>query len=155
MERRAFVNTGSAAAVGLAVGAGLLPDAARAQDAAGWNKLAFDSRTLADVAKALGGGTPAESRELLLQAPEIAENGAVVRISVQSQLPATSLIALVVDKNPNALAAMFEIPAGTDASVATNVKLGQSSLVYAVARSGDKLYYAVRDVKVTLGGCGA
>lgn len=155
MERREFMHKGTgAAALGLVAGAGLLPQHAAAQNAAGWNKAAFDTKTLAEAVKALGGGTAVESKDLLLQAPEIAENGAVVRIGAQSNLPNTSQVAFVIEKNPNALAAVFDIPAGTDATVSTNVKMGQSTNVYAVAKSGDKFYYAAKEVKVTLGGCG-
>ena len=92
--------------------------------------------------------------ELLLQAPEIAENGSVVRVAAQSSLPNTVQIAFIVEKNPNALAALFDIAAGTDANVSTNIKMGQSSHVYALAKVGDKYFYAVKEVKVTLGGCG-
>ena len=156
MERREFMNkSGAAAAIGLAAGAGLRPATAAAQDAAvAWNKAAFESKTLADTVKAMGGGTAVESSDLVLQAPEIAENGAMVRIGAQSHLPATTQLALLVEKNPNALAAMFDLPDGTDANVSTSVKMGQSSNVYAVAKAGDKFYYAVKEVKVTLGGCG-
>ena len=154
MERRDFLHrTASAIAV-----VTVLP-AAHAQTAAanapGWNKVAFDSKTLADAAKAMGAtGAPIESKDLMLRAPEIAENGNVVRIGAQSNIAGTTQIALVVEKNPSALAAMFEVPVGTDANVETNIKMGQSSNVYALAKAGDKYYYAVKEVKVTLGGCG-
>lgn len=154
MERREFMNHTTAAALGVAGGAGLLPMAAQAQDAAGWNKAAFEAKTLADTVKAMGGGTATASAELLLDAPEIAENGAMVRLGVQSRLPGTTLLALLVEKNPNALAALFELQPGTDAQLATNVKMNQSSNVYAVAKAGGKFYYAAKEVKVTLGGCG-
>jgi len=154
MERREFLaGSSGATALALAAASGLTP--AYAQNAPGWNKAAFDSKSLADVAKALGAtSAPVESKELLLQAPEIAENGNVVRVAAQSNLPNTAQIALVVEKNPNALAAVFDIPAGTDANVSTNLKMGQSSNVYALAKVGDKFFYAVKEVKVTLGGCG-
>lgn len=154
MERRDFLTSSSGAtALALAAASGLSP--AYAQNAPGWNKAAFDSKSLADVAKALGAtSAPVESKELLLQAPEIAENGNVVRVGAQSNMLNTTLIALVVEKNPNALAAMFDIPSGTDANVSTNIKMGQSSNVYALAKVGDKFFYAVKEVKVTLGGCG-
>ena len=154
MERREFLaGSSGATALALAAASGLTP--AYAQNAPGWNKAAFDSKSLADVAKALGAtSAPVESKELLLQAPEIAENGNVVRVAAQSNLPNTAQIALVVEKNPNALAAIFDIPAGTDANVSTNIKMGQSSNVYALAKVGDKFFYAVKEVKVTLGGCG-
>ncbi|HSV53727.1 MAG TPA: thiosulfate oxidation carrier protein SoxY [Burkholderiaceae bacterium] len=155
MERREFMHKGTgAAALGLAAAAGLAPATAGAQNAPGWNKNAFDTKSLADAVKALGGGTAVESKDLVLQAPEIAENGNVVRIGAQSNIPGTTQVALVIEKNPNALAAVFDIPAGTDANVSTNVKMGQSSNVYALAKAGDKFFYSVKEVKVTLGGCG-
>lgn len=155
MERREFMHKGSGvAALGLAAAAGLAPAAASAQTAPGWNKAAFESKTLAEAVKALGGSTATESKDVVLMAPEIAENGNVVRIGAQSNVPGTTQVAFVVEKNPNTLAALFDIPPGTDASVATNVKMGQSSNVYAVAKAGDKFLYAVKEVKVTLGGCG-
>lgn len=154
MERRDFLHRTGATAVALAAA---LP-AAHAQTAAnapGWNKAAFDSKTLAEAAKAMGAtGAPVESKDLMLRAPEIAENGNVVRIGAQSNIAGTTQIAFVVEKNPSALAAMFDVPAGTDANVETNIKMGQSSNVYALAKAGDKYYYAVKEVKVTLGGCG-
>jgi sulfur-oxidizing protein SoxY len=154
MERRDFLASGSSAtALALAAATGLTP--AYAQNAPGWNKAAFDTKSLADAAKALGAtSAPVESKELVLQAPEIAENGAVVRVSAQSNIASTSQISFVVDKNPYALAASFDVPAGTDANFSTNIKMGQSSNVYALAKVGDKFFYAVKEVKVTLGGCG-
>ena len=146
MERRDFLASGSSAtALALAAASGLTP--AHAQSAAGWNKTAFDSKTLADAAKAMGASSaPVESKDLILQAPEIAENGAVVRIGAQSNIANTSQISFVVEKNPSALAASFDIPAGTDANVSTNIKMGQSSNVYALAKAGDKYFYAVKEV---------
>jgi sulfur-oxidizing protein SoxY len=154
MERREFLaNSSGAGALALAAASGLTP--AHAQSAPGWNKAAFEGKSLAEVAKALGAGAaPVESKELVLQAPEIAENGSVVRVAAQSSLPGTVQIAFIVEKNPNALAALFEVPAGTDANVSTNIKMAQSSQVYALAKAGDKYFYAVKEVKVTLGGCG-
>jgi sulfur-oxidizing protein SoxY len=152
MERREFLAS-SSGALALAAASGLTP--AHAQNAPGWNKAAFDGKSLAEVAKALGASAaPVESQELLLQAPEIAENGSVVRVAAQSRLPNTAQIVFIVEKNPNALVALFDVPAGTDANVSTNIKMGQSSNVYALARVGDKYFYAVREVKVTMGGCG-
>lgn len=154
MERRDFLASGSGAtALALAAATGLAP--AHAQTAPGWNKAAFETKSLADAAKAMGAtSAPVESKDLVLQAPEIAENGAVVRVAAQSNIANTTQIAFVVEKNPFALAASFDIPAGTDANVSTNVKMGQSSNVYALAKAGDKFFYSVKEVKVTLGGCG-
>ncbi len=156
MERRNFLNRTGAAAVAMAATG--LP-AAHAQtaivNAPGWNKAAFETKSLLDAAKAMGAtSAPVESRDLVLRVPEIAENGNVVRVGAQSNIAGTTQIAFVVEKNPSALAADFDIMAGTDANVETNIKMGQSSNVYALAKAGDKYYYAVKEVKVTLGGCG-
>lgn len=154
MERREFLASSSGAtALALAAASGIAP--AYAQSASGWNTAAFDTKSLAEAAKAMGAtSAPVESKELILQAPEIAENGSVVRVGAQSNLPNTTQISFVVEKNPSALGAIFDIPAGTDANVATNIKMAQSSNVYALAKVGDKYFYAVKEVKVTLGGCG-
>ena len=157
MERREFVQTTSgAAALGLAASVGLFPGAALSQNAAQstWNKAAFEAKSLADVVKALGGGTATESADVVLSAPEIAENGNVVRIGAQSAAAGVTWLGLVIEKNPAALAAGFDVMAGTEASMSTNVKMGQSSNVYALAKVGDKFIYAVKEIKVTLGGCG-
>ena len=124
--------------------------------AAGWNKAAFETKTMDETMKALGGsGAPAQSKDITFFAtPDIAENGAVVPIGVTSNLPKTDAIAILVEKNPNMLAALFELPAGTEASVSTRVKMGQSSNVYALVRADGKYHVASKEIKVTLGGCG-
>ena len=154
MKRREFVQSTSGAAVlGLAVSAGLFPAAASAQTA--WNKAAFEAKSLADVVKAMGGSAAAtESKDVTLSAPEIAENGNVVRLGAQSALAGTTWLGLVVEKNPSALTAGFDVIEGTEPNMSTNVKMGQSTNVYALAKVGDKFFYAVKEVKVTLGGCG-
>jgi sulfur-oxidizing protein SoxY len=153
MQRREFIQSGTgAAALGLAAASGWSP--AQAADAPGWNRTAFSAKSLADVVKALGGATAVESKDVsFLQAPEIAENGSSVRFGIQSNLPGTTQLALVVEKNPFALAALFDIAAGTDAQITTHLKMQETSNVYALARAGDKFYYAVKNVTVTLGGC--
>jgi sulfur-oxidizing protein SoxY len=153
MERREFVQKSSGALVlAFASSAGLIPSLASAQTA--WSKTAFESKTLADVVKALGGSSAAASKDVSLAAPEIAENGNVVRLGAQSSIPGTTWVGLVVEKNPNALTAGFDVYPGTEANMQTNVKMGQSSNVYALAKVGDKFFYSVKEVKVTLGGCG-
>ena len=153
MERREFVRKSSGAlALGLTASAGLIPTMASAQTV--WNKTAFESKSLADAVKAMGGSSATESKEVTLSAPEIAENGNVVRLGAQSAMAGTTWLGLLVEKNPAALTAGFDIYPGTDANMSTNVKMGQSSNVYALAKVGDKFFYAVKEVKVTLGGCG-
>jgi sulfur-oxidizing protein SoxY len=151
MSTRREILTRSGAVAGMLAGAGLLPSAAQAA----WNEAAFNARTLADVAKALGGGAPVESKEVTITGPDIAENGAVVPVGVSSVLPGVKRLAILVEKNPNALAAVFEVSDRVDANFSTRVKMGQSSNVYAVAMTGDgRVLFAQKEIKVTLGGCG-
>ena len=154
MDRREILKAGGGAGVmALAVAAGLLePEEAFAQQQ--WNKPAFSTRSFADTVKALGGGGSTESAEIRLTAPDIAENGAVVPISVESRLPKTQMIAIMVEKNPNTLSADFEIPDGTDPFVTTRVKMAETSNIYALVKADGKYYHAVKETKVTIGGCG-
>ena len=150
-KRREFMKlTG---VLGLMAAAGLIT-AEEAQAQQDWNKAAFEQKTTADVVKALGGASTATSGDITINAPDIAENGAVVPIGVASKIPNTQGIYILVEKNPNALAAGFTIPAGTEPNVSTRVKMGQTSNVHAVVKAGDKFYVASKEVKVTLGGCG-
>ncbi len=151
-RREVLKGTGGMAIMGLAIAAGLMkPGSARAE---GWNKAAFDTKTLGDAVKALGGGAPAESKDIAITSPDIAENGAVVPFTIFSNLPKTESIAVLVEKNPNILAANFTIPDGTEPWVNTRVKMGQTSNVIALVKADGKYYYASKEVKVTLGGCG-
>jgi sulfur-oxidizing protein SoxY len=151
-QRRDFVKlTG---VFGLLAAAGLLtPKEAWAQQQA-WNKAAFDSKTMPEAIKALGGAAPAESADITITAPDIAENGAVVPVAVASKIPNTQAVYILVEKNPSSLAAGFTIPAGTDPNVSTRIKMGQTSNVYGVVKADNKFYVASKEVKVTLGGCG-
>ena len=152
VHRREFVR--SASVLGLMVSAGLLSARqARAQQQA-WNKAAFEAKSLDDTVKALGGSSSAQSADITITAPDIAENGAVVPVGVTSKIPNTQSVYILVEKNPNALAAGFGIPAGTEANVATRIKMGQTSNVHAVVKADNKFYVATKEVKVTLGGCG-
>jgi len=114
---------------------------------------AFDARHLEDIFKALG-TVPEDSNLIQLETPDIAENGAVVPVSVTSTLPDTRKIYIAIEKNPNPLAAVFSIPEGTDAWVSTRVKVAQTCVIYALVEAGGKLYKVGRETKVTLGGCG-
>ncbi len=155
-DRRRILKAGGAAAVfGMFIAAGLIrPSDALAQTA--WNKEAFGSKTLNDVVKAYGGAGVVPTTDVSWgSTPEIAENGAVVPINITSRVPNTQSIAVLIEKNPNALAAKFDFPAGTDPTLSTRVKIGQSSNVHALIKTADGKYFvATREVKVTLGGCG-
>jgi sulfur-oxidizing protein SoxY len=138
---------------GLLAAAGLLTTREAFAQQQAWNKAAFETKSMADTYKVLG-GTPAESADISITAPDIAENGAVVPVGVTSKIPNTQAVYILVEKNPNMLAAGFNIPQGTEPNVATRIKMGQTSNVYAVVKAGDKYYVASKEVKVTLGGCG-
>jgi sulfur-oxidizing protein SoxY len=136
----------------LLAGAGLLPQAAQAA----YNTAAFEVKTLADLAKVLGASAPAESKDVAVTGPDTAENGAVVPVGMSTSLPGVRKLLLLVEKNPSVLSAMFDVSDAVEANFTTRVKMGQSSNVYAVAMLADgRLLYAVKDIKVTLGGCGA
>jgi sulfur-oxidizing protein SoxY len=105
--------------------------------------------------KALGGSAPAQSKDItFFQTPDIAENGAVVPIGITSAIPKTESIAILIEKNPNMLAAVFDLPPGTEPSLSTRVKMGQSSNVYALVKADGKYYVASKEIKITIGGCG-
>ena len=148
--RRDMLAT-SAKVASLLAAAGLLPASAQAA----WNKSAFEAKNLADVAKAFGGGAPAANAGVTIEGPDIAENGAVVPVGCASTLPGVKRLMLLVEKNPNALAAAFDVTDSVEPNFKTRVKMGQSSNVFAVAMTGDgKVFFAQKEIKVTLGGCG-
>jgi len=154
-QRREVLKTGGGVTLLTLVAAAgwLRPGDALAADA--WNKAAFETKTMDETLKALGGAAPAQSKDItFFQTPDIAENGAVVPVGVTSAIPKTESIAILIEKNPNMLAAVFDIPAGTDPSLSTRVKMGQSSNVYALVKADGKYYMASKEIKVTLGGCG-
>jgi len=133
----------------LLVGCGALTmEQAYAADAPG-----FDAKSLDEALKSLG-GKAADSKDVTITSPDIAENGAVVPITVTSALAKTEAIYILVEKNPFPLTASFAIPEGTEAYVSTRVKMGESTKVYAVVKADGKLYSAAKETKVTLGGCG-
>lgn len=151
MQTRRQTLKQSAVVAGLLAGTGLFP-----QYALAFNKEAFSAKTLNDALAALGAsGAPTESGDVTLTAPDIAENGAVVPLALSTTLPNVKQMVLLVEKNPNALVAVFNVNDSVDPSFATRSKMGQSSDVYAVAITADgKAHYAKKEVKVTLGGCG-
>ncbi|MFM8756408.1 thiosulfate oxidation carrier protein SoxY [Limnohabitans sp.] len=139
-----------------AVLAGLLAAAGYPQFAlAAFNKAAFDAKNVQDAVKAAGGTGLAESKEVTVIGPDIAENGAVVPLGASTTLAGVKRMLILVEKNPAALVAMFHVSDAVDANFSTRAKMGQSSDVYAVAIMNDgRALWAKKEVKVTLGGCG-
>ncbi len=151
MQTRRQMLAHSATVAGLMAAAGLLPASAMAA----WNGGAFEAKNMADLMKALGGSAPAESKDVTVTGPDIAENGAVVPVGASTSLPGVKRLLILIEKNPSMLAASFDVTDAVDANVATRVKMGQSSDVFAVAMMNDgKVLFAKKEVKVTLGGCG-
>jgi sulfur-oxidizing protein SoxY len=151
--RRKFLTAiGALVPLALTAGAGLL----RAGNAvaATWNKTGFDAKAAADAMKSLGVTGAQVSKDIVLAAPDIAENGAQVPVTVTSKIPNTQSISIVVDKNPFPLSSTFDFSSGADGYVSTKLKLGQTSNVTAVVKADGKFYTATREVKVTIGGCG-
>jgi len=131
---------------------GLAPVFAAASDK--YPEDAFKQKSNADAIKSLYGKTAEPSDKVKLDAPEIAENGGVVPISVSSTLADVTSISILVSENPNALAASYKIPPGTIPSVANRLKMAKTSNVIAIVEAGGKLYSTTKEVKVTVGGCG-
>ena len=150
MQTRRETLKHSAVVAGLLAAAGLFPQMALAYD-----KTAFDAKNLADVLKALGASAPVESKDVAIGGPDIAENGAVVPLTASTTLAGVKQLLILVEKNPSVLVALFNITDSVEPNFATRAKMGQSSDVYAVAVMNDgKTYFAKKEVKVTLGGCG-
>jgi sulfur-oxidizing protein SoxY len=123
--------------------------------AGGWNKAAFDAKAVTDALKGIGVTATEDSDKIVLKAPEIAENGAIVPLEIASQIPGTQAIYILVDKNPQPLTAVFEFASGSEAFVATRIKMNESSKIRVVVRAGGRFYATMREVNVTIGGCGA
>jgi sulfur-oxidizing protein SoxY len=122
--------------------------------AAEWNKAGFEAKSVADALKSIGAATSTESQSIVIKAPEIAENGAVVPVEVTSKIPNTRSISILADKNPFPLIASFDLMDGAEGFVSTRVKLGQTSQIRAIVKADGKVYSATKEVKVTIGGCG-
>ena len=151
-QRRETLKAGGGIGVfGLLVAAGMIkPGAALAAR----DQAVFSAQSLDDAFKAMNAGAPAESADVQIVGPDIAENGAVVPVGVTSSLDKVEQIAIMIEKNPNMVAATFTVPEGTLADVQTRVKMGQTSDVFAVVKADGKFYMAKKEIKVTLGGCG-
>lgn len=151
--RRSFLKlAGGVGALAAAAAAGVLRSGeARA---ATWNEAGFESKALADVLKNLGAVSPVESKDIVITAPDIAENGAVVPVAVASKIPNTQQISIVAEKNPFPLAATFDVSSGGEGYVSTRIKMGQTSNVWAVVKADGKFFTAKKEVKITVGGCG-
>jgi len=142
----------TACTVAIAAGAGLLTPRTVL---AAWPKNAFEAKSVADAIKALSGaGATANSSDIAIEAPDIAENGAVVSITVKSKLPKTEQISVLVPENSTPLCASYMMTEDMDSFITGRIKMRKTSDVVAVVKAGGKLLTTKKPVKVTLGGCG-
>ncbi len=122
--------------------------------AASWNSAAFTATTLSDALDKAGYAHAADSSDIELKVPEIAENGAVVPVEVTSHVPGTTSIAIFVPDNPNPLIAEFDFLPGALPYISTRIKMAKTSDVRIAIKAGDKVFTTAKQIKVTAGGCG-
>jgi len=151
-RRKILKSAGAVSVVTVAAAAGLLkPGTVFANT---WNKDAFEARDLAKAMAGVGGTGAEQSGQIEVKAADIAENGAVVPVEVISRIPGTESIVIVAEKNSFPLIGDFKLMNGAEGYVSTRIKLGATSNVRALVRSGGKTFTAAKEVKVTIGGCG-
>jgi sulfur-oxidizing protein SoxY len=153
MKRRIFLKGSLATgALGVAVSAGLITPRTTL---AAWSKGAFESKDVNSALSGLFGSSDLTgSDKIKIKAPDIAENGAVVPVSVTTTIAGAKSISILTEKNQQPLTASFELGAGTEGYVSTRIKMGKTSSVIAVVKADGKLYSTGKEVKVTIGGCG-
>lgn len=144
LRRRLF------SAFGAALAAMLLPLRALAAER---NGPAFEAKAADEAIRSIGAADAVQSDQVLLKAPDIAENSAIVHIEVESKLPGTETIWVIAEKNPQPLVAQFDLLPGVDPFVAVRIKMAESANVRAIVKAGGKFWFAQKETKVTLGGC--
>lgn len=151
-SRRAALKTGAAfCLLNLLAAFGLVsPGDAWAQ---AWERGAFDKKKLIDALRALGDAAPIASDQILITAPDTAENGAIVSVAAVSKIPGTQRIAWLIERNPSTLAAIFDFPSGTLPEIGTRVKIAETSNVIVLVKAGERFYSAQKRIHVTVGGC--
>ncbi len=122
--------------------------------AAGWNKPAFEAHNVGDALKGLGISRVGPSRDIVLIAPDMAENGAIVQVEVESRIPGTESISILVEKNPTPLVANYLFSGGAEPYVITRIKMVESSELKIIVKAGDQFFSVAKQVEVALGGCG-
>lgn len=121
---------------------------------AAWNQQAFDAKNLRDALQLLGMNAAAPSKDIAIDAPDFAENGAFVPVQITSRIPGTQSIAIFVDRNPWPYIARFEFAQDALPFVALPLRVAETSPVRVVVRAGGSNYVSMKDVSVVAGGCG-
>jgi len=151
--RRKFVKTATfvGAAVSVAGGGILIPQRALGAYA----QAAFEARDVdGALVGSLGSAEHTPSDEIKLKAPDIAENGAVVPVTVSSSMGNVTAISIIAAGNPGPLTSTYILSSSSEAFVSTRIRMAKTSDVIAVIKANGKLYSAAKEVKVTIGGCG-
>lgn len=117
------------------------------------NVAAFEAKAATDAIRSIGAADAMESDQVILKAPDIAENSAIVHVEVESKLPGTQTIWVLAEKNPQPLVAQFDLLPGVDPFVAVRIKMAESAVVRAIVKADGKFWFARKETKVTLGGC--
>lgn len=151
LRRNVLKSAAGAGTVAVAVAAGLLKPT---MALAGAPRTAFEAKSVGDALKGMGASGAADSKDITIKAPDIAENGAVVPVEVTSGIAGTTAIAIIAEKNATPLVADFDLLNGAQGFISTRIKMGQTSLIRAVVTAGGKTFTAAKEVKVTIGGCG-
>ena len=149
--RRSVMKAGGALGLLAVLGSTLLKPG---RALAAWNKGAFEAKSAIDGMKALGITNPQDTQEIVIRAPDIAENGAVVPMDITSNIPGTTSISVFIEKNPFPYTGTFDFSQGAVPFVHLRAKLGESTPVRVVVAAGGKYYTTAKEVKVTIGGCG-
>lgn len=150
--RRTFLKGAALAGVAaMTAAAGLL---APVRLLAAERSKAFDAKGMDETLRNLGAGSMAESKDIAIKAPDVAENGSMIPVEITSGIPGTTAIILMVEKNPSPMVAQFDFTNGAEPYAATRIKMGQTSTIKVIAKAGDKFYAASKEIKVTIGGCG-
>jgi sulfur-oxidizing protein SoxY len=152
MKRRLFIKGSLATgALGVAVSTGLIPRTTLAA----WSKDAFEAKDVNGALTGLFGSTDhTASDNIKIKAPDIAENGAVVPVSIETGIAGAKTISIITEKNAAPMTASFDLGPGAEGYVSTRIKMGKTSKVIAVVKADGKLHSASKEVKVTIGGCG-
>ena len=154
MKRRTFLQGTVGAGAVIAAGSSLISSPAIADGHGGGMAAAFEADNLDDAMAALGGKDATESADIKIKAPEIAENGAVVPVTVSTDIEGATEIAILVPENPAPMAAGFKLAGNAVATASTRLKMGKTSDVIALVKTADAVHMAKKEVKVTIGGCG-
>ena len=121
-----------------------------------WKKTWFSTVSLSDTLKVMGVNDFTESERVIISAPDTAENGAYVGVSVETDIETAEMVAILVEKNPNMLAGYFEFSSKVSPNISTKIKMAESSNIITVVKTSNNDYFmAKKSVNVTLGGCGS